>query len=42
MTFNARSDYCPLLMEGWQYRGGLFWKRVAFVEIKCNPDYKSQ
>ena len=21
MTFNARSDYCPLLMERWQYKG---------------------
>jgi len=20
MTYNTRSDYCPLLMEGWQYR----------------------
>ncbi|HXI92139.1 MAG TPA: hypothetical protein VNO24_19145 [Blastocatellia bacterium] len=21
MTYDTRSDYCPLMMEGWQYRG---------------------
>jgi len=21
MTRNARSDYCPFLMEGWQHKG---------------------
>ncbi|HXI92146.1 MAG TPA: hypothetical protein VNO24_19180 [Blastocatellia bacterium] len=30
MTYKARSDYCLLLMEGWQYR-------AAFV-IKFRPE----
>ena len=30
MTYNARSDYFPLLMEGWQYKG-------AFV-IQFRPE----
>jgi hypothetical protein len=30
MTYNECSDYCPLMMEGWQYRG-------AFV-IQFRPE----
>lgn len=30
MTYSARSDYCPLMMEGWQYR-------AAFV-IQFRPE----
>ena len=30
MTYHLCSDYCPLLMEGWQYRG-------AFV-IQFRPE----
>ncbi len=30
MTYNPRSDYCPLMMEGWQYKG-------AFV-IQFRPE----
>ena len=30
MTYNARSDYCPFLMEGWQYK-------AAFV-IQFRPE----
>lgn len=30
MTYNTRSDYCPLLMEGWQYK-------AAFV-IQFRPE----
>ena len=30
MTYNARSDYCPFLMEGWQYK-------AAFV-IQFQPE----
>ena len=30
MTYHARSDYCPLMMEGWQYK-------AAFV-IQFRPE----
>jgi hypothetical protein len=30
MTYLARSDYCPLMMEGWQYK-------AAFV-IQFRPE----
>jgi hypothetical protein len=30
MTYNARSDYCPFVMEGWQYK-------AAFV-IQFRPE----
>ena len=36
MTWNARPDYCPLLMEGWQHKAAFVIQLRPETDIEAN------